>query len=189
MSARRFGTRTRVNTGRLGKYQLDVTASDVADLVRSAGGWLFDRSMAGWDVNVVVTGGCDPLPLQILGVNVESREEDDDATAPARALALAASADAVCADQELRAEVLLAMKRGIGDVLIWGSSWPEGIERGVDEVEHELSAAARAFKGHALVALGLSEAVGPTEAFRGRTGIRAGYADLTPSVARSLAQR
>jgi hypothetical protein len=83
MSARTFGTRTRVNTGKLGKYQLDVTASDVADLVRSAGGWLFDRSMAGWDVNVVVTGGCDSLPLQILGVNVESREEDDDATAPA----------------------------------------------------------------------------------------------------------
>ncbi len=189
MSARTFGTRTKVNTGRVGKYQLDVTASDVADLVRSVGGWLFDRSMAGWDVNVVVNGGCEPLPLQIIGVNTEPREPDDDATAPARSLALAASADAVNADPELQANVLRAMKRGIGDVLVWGSSWPEGIERGLDPIEHELSAAARAFKGHALAALGLPEPVGLTETFRGRASVRAAYSDLTPSVATSLAQR
>ncbi|MCW2511958.1 MAG: hypothetical protein JWR11_1000 [Mycobacterium sp.] len=189
MSARTFGTRSRVNTGRLGKYQLDVSASDVADLVRSAGGWLFDRSMAGWDVNVVITGGCDPLPLQILGVNTEPSEVDDDVSAPARGLALAASSDAVGADPELRAELLRAMKRGVGDVLIWGDSLPEGIERGVEEVEHQLSAAARAFKGYALTALGLVDEVGPTEAFRGRAGFRAGCSDLTPAVATSLAQR
>ncbi|MDT5154039.1 MAG: hypothetical protein QOI01_5772 [Mycobacterium sp.] len=188
MSARTFGTRSRANTGRLGKYQLDVTACDVVDVVRSAGGWLFDRSMAGWNVNVIMPGGCDPLPLQILGVNAGPRDEDDDTTAPARALALAASADAVCVDDELRTNVLRAMKRGIGDVLIWGNSWPEGIERGVDLVEHELSAA-RAFKGHALAALGLSEPVGTTEAFRGRASFLAGYSDLTPAVATSLAQR
>ena len=86
--------------------------------------------------------------------------------------------------------MLRAMKRGIGDVLIWGNSWPEGIERGVvDLVEHELSAAARAFKGHAFAALGLSELVGTTEAFRGRASFLAGYSDLTPAVATSLAQR
>ena len=38
-----------------GKYQLDVTACDVADVVRHAGGWLYDRAMAGWDVAVTVT--------------------------------------------------------------------------------------------------------------------------------------
>jgi hypothetical protein len=189
MSARTFGTRSKVNTGSLGKYQLDVTASDVADLVRSAGGWLFDRSMAGWDVTVVVSGGCDPLPLQILGVNTELRELDDDESAPARALALAASTDAVHADPELRAQILGAMKRGIGDVLVWGHSWPEGVGRGVEEVEHELSAAARAFKAHALTALGLSETVDPIETFKGRVSSSAGYSDLTPSVATSLAQR
>jgi hypothetical protein len=167
MSARTFGTRSKGNTGRAGKYQLDVTADDVTDLVRSAGGWLYDRSKAGWDVNVVVTGGCNPLPLQILGV----------------------STDAVCADPELRVDVLRAMKRGIGEVLIWGTSWPEGIERAVDPVDHELSAAARVFKMHALAALGLAESVGPTETFRGRISGRSGYSDLTPSVATSLAQR
>jgi hypothetical protein len=189
MSARTFGTRTRAGTGRLGKYQLDVTACDVVDVVRSAGGWLFDRSMAGWDVSVIAGGGRDVRPLQILGIGAGPREQDDDVSAPARGIALAASADAVCADEELRANVLKAMKRGVGDVLIWGTSWPEGIERGVDVVEHELSAAARAFKGHALAAIGLSEAVGRTETFRGRTSFLAGYSDLTPSVATSLAQR
>jgi hypothetical protein len=73
---------------------------------------------------------------------------------------LAASADAVCVDDELRTNVLRAMKRGIGDVLIWGNSWPEGIEP-----------------------------VGTTEAFRGRASFLAGYSDLTPAVATSLAQR
>lgn len=44
--------RSRVAQGGLGKYQLDVTALDVADAARAAGGWLFDRAMAGWDVTV-----------------------------------------------------------------------------------------------------------------------------------------
>lgn len=189
MSDRTFGTRSRASTGRLGKYELDVTACDVVDVVRSAGGWLFDRSMAGWDVNVVVTGGYNALPLQILGIDTVPRNDDDDRTAPARARAIAASAEAVSADAELRKNMLHAMKCGIGDVLIWGNSWPDGIERGVDIVEHELSVAARAFKRHALAAVGLSEPVGRTEEFRGRASVLAGYCDLTPSVATSSAQR
>jgi hypothetical protein len=189
MSSRTFGTRAGISAGRLGKYQLDVTARDVVDVVGSAGGWLFDRAMAGWDVSVVVTQECDLLPLQILGVSAGRRVVDEDATAPARALALAASADAVADDPELEASVMRAMKRGIGDVLLWGDAWPKGIERGVDVVEHELSSAARAFKGHALAAVGLSVPVGRYESFLGRTSFVAGYSDLTPSVATSLAQR
>jgi hypothetical protein len=172
-----------------GTYRLEVTACDVVDVVRSAGGWLFDRSMAGWNVHVITTAGCDLLPLRILGVNAGPRYGDDIATAPTRALALAVSADAVRRDDELMTNVLRAIKRGIGDVLIWGNSWPDGIERVVDPVEHELSAAARAFKGHALAVLGLAEPVGATEAFRGRASILAGYSDLTPAVATSFAQR
>lgn len=189
MSSRTFGTRSGVGAGRLGKYQLDVTARDVVDVVSSAGGWLFDRAMAGWDVSVVLTQECDVRPLQILGVSAGRRDIDEDSSAPARALAIAASADAVADDPELRATVLRAMKRGIGDVLLWGSAWPEGVERGVDLVEHELSAAARAFKGHALAAVGLATSVGGCETFLGRTSFVAGYSDLTPSVATSLAQR
>jgi hypothetical protein len=37
------------------RYRLDVVASSVVDVVRFAGGWLFDRAMAGWDVSVLLT--------------------------------------------------------------------------------------------------------------------------------------
>lgn len=187
MGAQTFGTRSHADG--LGKYQLDVTACDVADLVRSAGGWLFDRAMAGWDVNVVVTGECDPRPLQILGVNTHRSDPNDDPSDPPRVLALAASCEAITDDQQLRATLLRAMKGSTGDVLVWGDSCVQSMERGVGSVEHELSSAARAFKGHALAALGLTEPVAPTEAFRGRTCVLAGYSDLTPSAATSLAHR
>jgi hypothetical protein len=34
------------------RYRLDAVAADVVD-VKFAGGWLFDRAMAGWDVTVL----------------------------------------------------------------------------------------------------------------------------------------
>ena len=37
------------------RYRLDVVAGSVVDVVRFAGGWLFDRAMAGWDVSVLLT--------------------------------------------------------------------------------------------------------------------------------------
>ncbi|WP_343575423.1 hypothetical protein [Mycobacterium sp.] len=49
------------------RYRLDVVAADVADVVTFAGGWLFDRAMAGWDVTVLVADHVDERPLRILG--------------------------------------------------------------------------------------------------------------------------
>ena len=37
------------------------------DAVQAAGGWLYDRVMAGWEVTVLLPDGCDPRPLRILG--------------------------------------------------------------------------------------------------------------------------
>ena len=45
------------------RYQLNVVAGTTEDVVRSAGGWLFDRARAGWDVNVMVVKGGAPRPL------------------------------------------------------------------------------------------------------------------------------
>lgn len=165
-------TRPQVRTASHGKYQLDVTACDVADVVRHAGGWLYDRAMAGWDVAVTVTGDCDLTPLRILGVRTErATPEDDDATAPPRALALAASADALVATAELRNDVLRTLKRGVSEVTVWGESGVDGLDRGVESVEHVLSAAARAFKTHALRAAGVDEPVGDVETFRRRSTV------------------
>jgi len=170
VSAQTYGARARagVATGRHGKYQLDVTACDVADVVRHAGGWLADRAMAGWDVSVIVTGDTDVTPLRILGVRTERPEPQDDATAPSRAMALAASADAIDADPSLRNDVLRALKRGLTEVTLWGGCGQDGMARGVESVEHELSAAARAFKALALRAAGLDDSVDPVETFQRR---------------------
>ena len=159
-------TSPQARTAGPGRYQLDVTACDVVDVVRHAGGWLYDRAMAGWDVAVTVTGDCDLTPLRILGVRTERVEPAEDDGAPPRTLALAASADALAAAAELRDDVLRAFRRGIGEVTVWGENGVDGLDRGIDTVEHVLSAAARAFKKHALHAAGVDEPVGPVETFR-----------------------
>jgi hypothetical protein len=179
VSVQTYGTRAGVPAGRHGKYQLDVTACDVADVVRNAGGWLYDRAAAGWDVTVMVTGDCDVTPLRILGVQAERLDADDDATAPPRALALAASVDALAGNAPLRDDVLRALKRGLAEVTLWGDlpggqersdrkspSIAAAFERGVEPFDHVLSGAARAFKSHALRAVGIDEPVEPVETFR-----------------------
>ena len=50
------------------RYRLDVVAASAVDVVQSAGGWLYDRVMAGWEVTVLLPHGCDTRPLRILGV-------------------------------------------------------------------------------------------------------------------------
>ena len=49
------------------RYRLDVVAPTVLDAVQFAGGWIFDRVMAGWDVTVLIADGADVRPLEILG--------------------------------------------------------------------------------------------------------------------------
>ncbi len=49
------------------RYRLDVVAPTVLDAVRYAGGWIYDRVMAGWDVTVLVGNQDDLRPLHILG--------------------------------------------------------------------------------------------------------------------------
>ena len=49
------------------RYRLDVVAPTVLDAVRYAGGWIYDRVMAGWDVTVLVGNADDVRPLEILG--------------------------------------------------------------------------------------------------------------------------
>ena len=51
-------------------YRVDVVAHSVADVVRCAGGWIFDRAMQGWAVNVVVPQPCETRAIEILGATV-----------------------------------------------------------------------------------------------------------------------
>ncbi|EUA51101.1 hypothetical protein I552_2042 [Mycobacterium xenopi 3993] len=44
-----------------------MVGASVVDVVMFAGGWLFDRAMAGWEVTVLLTDHPDDRPLRILG--------------------------------------------------------------------------------------------------------------------------
>lgn len=52
------------------RYRFDIVGRSVVDVVMAAGGWLYDRATAGWDVTVLIDDAEDTRPLQILGAKV-----------------------------------------------------------------------------------------------------------------------
>jgi hypothetical protein len=146
------------STGSVLRYELNVVASTMEDVVESAGGWLCDRARAGWDVNVLVAGGGDPRPLAILGATARHLDEGllQMMRSASQVGALAVGADLLQADVRVREEILRVLKRGATEVVVWGTTWPVELGRQPDSVEHRVSSAAQAFKSHALVAAGVS---------------------------------
>lgn len=148
-------------------YRLDVVAASPADVVCSVGGWLYDRVRAGWDVNVLLPHGGDSRPLQILGVHaVDLDSQMLSASTGCAARGLAVSADMFTSDVRIRQEVLNALDRWMTEVTLWHDGWPLAVGHRTATVQHVLSAAARAFKRHALTAAGISYPVGATETLR-----------------------
>ncbi|HEX3546651.1 MAG TPA: hypothetical protein VHU62_08750 [Mycobacterium sp.] len=156
------------------RYQLNVAAATMADVVSSAGGWLCDRAWAGWEVNVLIADHHDPRPLKILGATALDLDAEFGSvmTHASPGGALAVSADLLRTDGRVRTDILRVLKRGRTEVTVWGESWPAEFGRQVDPVEHRLSAAARAFKAHALAGVAAPEgSPGSTETlFRIGTG-------------------
>jgi len=153
------------------RYELNVIAANVADVVASIGGWLFDRSAAGWDVNVMLHGDHDRQPLRILGVG--GRELDlwlsrvDRGYQGGAELAVASALRGT--DKRIEAEVRDALRSNDIGVVQWGAS--ESRERS-DFIEYRLSAAARIFKGHALAAACLTDTpVGASETLWRPSGV------------------
>jgi hypothetical protein len=163
------------------RYRLDVVGPSVAEVVMHAGGWLFDRVMAGWDVTVLVADHPDDRPLQILGaepLDLETALTSMHNRPHPQTLAVAT--ELFERDARVRQGVLAALERGLTEVTLWGDTCPTELGDSVDPVCHELSAAAQAFKAQALAAAAVERTeVGYTETFR--IGVAA-----TPSVAADL---
>ena len=164
----------KAEAGAIDRYRLNVVAGTMADVVASAGGWLCDRARAGWDVNVLIADHHDPRPLSILGATALDLDSEFGSMmkhASTRG-ALAVSADLLRTDGRVRTDILRVLKRGLTEVTVWGESWPAEFGRQVDPVEHRLSAAARAFKAHALAGLAASQGSSsrPETLFRIGTG-------------------
>jgi hypothetical protein len=152
--------------GRPLKYQLTVVGSTVADVVCSAGGWLFDRGMAGWEVTVLIAEEAPTRPLEILGARCFALDSALRAMKKGpQSHALAVANDLFDDDDRVRQAVLAAMHRGGTEVSFWGQGSPTGIDRTVSAVEHPLTAAAKVFKAQALAAAAVTETAGPTETF------------------------
>jgi len=173
------------------RYRLDVVASSVVDVVRFAGGWLFDRAMAGWDVTVLLTDLADhpdTRPLQIVGAQALDLEDALAAVeSRPRPQALAAAADLFGCDSRVRQGVLQALDHGVTEVTLWGETWPAELADSVGLVQHRLSMAATIFKSQALAAAlnggGLPHgSIGCLETFRsGLMACPSVAADLVPA--------
>nr|WP_234712969.1 hypothetical protein [Mycolicibacterium komanii]CRL77233.1 hypothetical protein CPGR_04741 [Mycolicibacterium komanii] len=144
------------------QHQLSILATNLADLVGRAGGWLFDRARAGWDVNVWVEDCPDVRPLTILGANATRQSAQAALHDAPRDGALAVDAGLLRDDPRVRAHVFELVKRG-AEVMVWGDEWPAELDGRVEATEHRLSVAARAFKAQALAAADAVTAVGATE--------------------------
>jgi hypothetical protein len=145
------------------RYRLDVVAASAADVVQSAGGWLCDRVMAGWEVTALVPRGCDTRALRILGVQALDAEARF-ALTRSTSQSLAVSAEAFTADTRVRDKVLKSLDDQLIEVALWGDGWPLGVDRSMIPAQHVLSVAARRFKGYALAAAGIGcHTVDPTE--------------------------
>lgn len=154
------------------RYQLDVVASSVAHAAQSAGGWLFDRAMAGWDVAVLVEElNESPLPLEILGVEVvdfEAMTRRMDGSRPST-VAIAVATGLCGGAGRIQHDALLAPSSGHTQVTLWGTH-PHEADCSCF-VEYQPSVAARAFKAQALAAAGLpADPISVVEVYRNRPG-------------------
>ncbi|MBH0779294.1 hypothetical protein IT779_23780 [Nocardia sp. NEAU-351] len=152
------------------RYRLDVVAHNVADAVEHAGGWLFDRVGAGWEVTVLIPGlpTADVRPLRILGAEVLDLDSVIAARGQGRRPDAVAISSVVCEqDSRTHRGLLNALHDGGVEVVVWGRAWTSPPQHQVDPVVHRLSIAAQAFKAQALTAAQLPQALNtPTEVFR-----------------------
>ncbi|MBO0677138.1 hypothetical protein JRC04_06645 [Mycolicibacterium sp. S2-37] len=148
------------------RYRLDVLGVDAADVVQAAGGWLFDRAMAGWEVGVWLTDTDDARALAVLGARVHPLAEMTSPPAASEAGAgLAVAGALVRADRAIGGHVADALRSGYTEVVLWGAPWPQLLGGRSVPARYHMSAAALAFKRQALIVLNRSElAVRPAEA-------------------------
>ena len=140
-------------------YQFQVVAANIADAVRSIGGLIFDRAMAGWEVSVVVGGdtdrGVDDRPIRILGARVIRRLSDpNDARLLPLPHMLAVATDVLVNSEVVRRHVLTIGNDQKAEVLLWGRYHPANLGCRFVAARHQPSTAAQVFKSHALAAGG-----------------------------------
>ncbi|WP_068270599.1 hypothetical protein [Aldersonia kunmingensis] len=129
-------------------HRLDVIAHDVAEVISSAGGTLFDRALGGWEVCVYTADAEGSRALRILGVTGLPFEQGI-ASAGRGPQALAVSAAALATDERVRDYLSAVLELGDIEVTIFGEGLPT-MRTAAGPALRRMSLAAKAFKGHAL---------------------------------------
>ncbi|MGV9800722.1 hypothetical protein ACWDTP_22000 [Mycobacterium sp. NPDC003449] len=141
------------------RYELNVAGSGAVDLVSGIGGWLFDQRMAGWHIGICLGGtvrddrGAERA-LRILGAKTVELHGlwTSMADAPEAVVLTVIETGRFQTDDDVRLRGLTALREGAGEIAFWGAGGP-GPMVAARPVHYRLSAAARAFKAHALAAL------------------------------------
>lgn len=148
----------------VGRFRFQVVAASVADAVAAAGGLIFDRATAGWEVTVALAAKGDDRPLKILGAKAA------DLTAvlvtpswPETSRMLAVASDVLVRSDPIRRLALAAVDANAANFLLWGRRCPVELERTFAPVRYRPSAAAHVFKSHALAAVGAADSVAMAE--------------------------
>lgn len=141
--------RPRVRPEKALQYELNVVADDVADVVSGIGGWLFDRAMAGWRVSVAADEVADERALRILGLKAVGlsglwRSPEADAVVMT----------AIGTSRFESGDHGLTVRDPGGELVFFGTHGPEGVGVQVQPARYRPSAAALAFKAHALAVTG-----------------------------------
>ncbi|MEU8895968.1 hypothetical protein [Nocardia sp. NPDC048505] len=161
------------------RYRLAILGPNPRAVVQNAGGWLFDRVLAGWEVWVAVAECDDPRPVRILGAEVLDLETCLSTYVTARPHLLALDTALFGVDSRIRAGLIDSLDTAEFEVALWGETWPAELDSRVGgPVQYRMSSAARAFKERAHVAAQASGPIGPVETFR--VGTPALAADLLP---------
>lgn len=131
-------------------YQVDVILGSVACAVRMIGGWMFDRAMAGWHLDVFASDGFDNRPLQILGVRSVNSYTDLHAVRSDQPGGVVAIGSDLLRVKDRMGDILDVINKGYNQVAVFGDLSPGDLIGRVDWVGHRLSGAAVAFKAQAL---------------------------------------
>ncbi|WP_067651830.1 hypothetical protein [Nocardia harenae] len=133
------------------RHRLAVLACDGAEVIAEAGGWLFDRAQAGWEVAVVLAEVTEVVPLQLLGATV--LELEGPLSVPVHHTwpeLLIVAPELLAADARVRDGVLRCLEYDLLDIVVWDRDLPAEFEPRFLGAHYRLSAAARAFKARAL---------------------------------------
>jgi hypothetical protein len=134
--------------GRQTPHRLVVLGSDTGDTVSAVGGLIVDAVRAGWNVDVYLESEADERPLRILGV-VGRNLPEEFAFEPDGADAVFVHTALHERNRGVRKLIADVTRRRIAEVATWGEHAASGLTADT-AVEYRLSAAAHAFKHHAM---------------------------------------